>query len=44
MNEIDDKKNDKRFKNLMQENALLKSQLKVERQKQYRLQTDLTEE
>lgn len=44
LNDREDKKSDKRIKSLLQENELLKAQLKLERREQYRLQSDLTAE
>ena len=44
VNESSDRKAEKRLRNLLQENKLLKSQLKTERDKHYRLASDLTED
>jgi|JI10StandDraft_1071094.scaffolds.fasta_scaffold2605159_1 hypothetical protein len=44
VNEKEDRKTEKKLKILIHENELLKSQLKAERQKFYRVSSDLTNE
>ena len=44
MNEKEDRRADKKLKIALHENELLKSQLKTERQKIYRMTSDLSDE